>query len=170
MEESILESDNHQVNDESKTEEYIMKIIEKIRKDRNRAGYQNIQNFLYRRGIKLEMEKMKGVVNHLIERNDIIDKGKESFWIVGEASILESQDKTESEEELGISAIKEFFDDKFYSTLMNKIKIEVKVALNELTTSDDARIHKFIVKNQESNLNENEDLITILKKKFNLKI
>ena len=65
---------------------------------------------------------------------------------------------------MGISAIKEFIDDKFYSTLMNKIKIEVKVALNELITSDDDRIHKFIVKNQESNLNENEDLITILKK------
>ena len=58
---------------------------------------------------------------------------------------------------MGISAIKEFIDDKFYSTLMNKIKIEVKVALNELITSDDDRIHKFIFKNQESNLNENED-------------
>ena len=94
MEESILESDNHQGNDESKIEEYIMKIIEKIKKDRNRAGYQNIQNFLNRRGIKLEMEKMKGVINRLIERN--IDKGKEgkeSFWIVGEASIPKSQHK-----------------------------------------------------------------------------
>ena len=47
---------------------------------------------------------------------------------------------------------------------MNKIKIEVKVVLNELITSYDDTIHKFIVKNQESNLNENEDLITILKK------
>ena len=47
---------------------------------------------------------------------------------------------------------------------MNKIKIEVKVALNELITSDDDRIHKFIAKHQESNLNDNEDLITILKK------
>ena len=52
---------------------------------------------------------------------------------------------------------------------MNRIKIEVMVALNELITSDDERIHKYIVKNQESNLNENEDLIAILKK-FNQKI
>ena len=74
MEESILESDNHQGNDESKTEEYIMKIMEKIKKDRNRAGYQNIQNFLNRRGIKLKMENMKGVINRLIEVNVIIDK------------------------------------------------------------------------------------------------
>ena len=86
-------------------------------------------------------------------------KGKESFWIIGEGSIPESRDKSESEEEIGISAIKEFIDDKFYSALMNKIKIEVKVALNELITSDDERIH--IVKNQETNLKElqSKDLI-----------
>ena len=112
----------------------------------------------------MEMEKMKGVIDHLIERKVLINKGKDcnvSFWIVGEAPIPESQDKSESEEETGISVIKEFIDDKFYSTLMNRIIAEVKVSLNELITSDDEGIHKYIVKN------ENEDLITALKRIFN---
>ena len=95
-----------------------------------------------------------------------MNKGKEdneSFWIIGEAPLPESQDTSESEEEIGISVINEFIDDKFYSTLMNRIKMGVKEALNELTTSYDERIHKYIVKNQELNLNEYEDVITTKK-------
>ena len=170
MAESILESDNQQVKDERQIEEEIMKIIEKIKKDRNRASYQNIHNFLNRRGIKMEMENVKKALSNLTERNVLINKGKESkesFWITNETFISESRDKNELEAETGIDAIKEFIDDNFYATLVDRIKTGVKDAIHNLITSDDEGLSNHIVKNQDSMLKEKtglENLITILKK------
>ena len=75
--------EDEQLKDLKHVEESILSIINKIKKDRNRACVQNIHTFIQRRGIKMEVEKLKEVMEDLMLRNVIVDKGregKESLW------------------------------------------------------------------------------------------
>ena len=67
--------------------------LPKIKKDRNRACVQNVHTFLNRRGIIVEMEKLKVVMDDLILRNIVEDKGKgkESFFVVDSPSVDEEK-------------------------------------------------------------------------------
>ena len=70
---------------ELQIEANILSIINKIKKDRNRACVQNIHTFINRRGVNIEVEEMRKIINDLILRDVIIDKGKqgkESFFVV----------------------------------------------------------------------------------------
>ena len=82
------------------------------------------------------MEKLKEVIEHLMLRNIIVDKGregKESFLVVNLLS--ESEEKVDdtqsgSEHETSLNDLHEFIDVSFYATLVSKIKSEVKLALD----------------------------------------
>ena len=59
------------VTDLKHIEESILSIIAKIKKDRKRASIQNIHTFIKRRGIAIEVEKLKEVIENLMLRNII---------------------------------------------------------------------------------------------------
>ena len=66
-------------------------VIRRIKKDRNRAGYQNIFTFLNRNEPKLDMQTLKARVNNMVERGVLLNKGKgdnESFLSVKQIWIL----------------------------------------------------------------------------------
>ena len=124
----------------------------------------------------MEMEKVKTSIDNLISREIIMDKGKEgneSFVLVditsdGEKVLSESEkvvNNTQAgfEHETSFTALHEFIDERFYSTLINRIKSEVQIAVNELINND------LIVK-RSNDKNEpvskgnksSQDLITVL--------
>ena len=67
------------VTDLKNIEESILSIIAKIKKDRNRACIQNIHTFIKRRGIAIEVEKLKEVIENLMLRNIIVGRNL-SLW------------------------------------------------------------------------------------------
>ena len=62
---------NMDLGEEGKMEKRITNIITKIKKDRNRAGYQNICNFFNRSEPKMEMDSLKKLIEDL-ENREII--------------------------------------------------------------------------------------------------
>ena len=174
------EHDAGQLDEEEHDEEYdnikeaILSIIAKIKKDRNRACVQNIHIFVIRRGISIEVDSVKKVLDNLISNNIIVDKGKEgkeSFFIVNVPSDSENIKNVENveivsnvenvEDDTSLNAIGELIDDKFYSILINRIKSEVKLALDE-------RLNCNIIKevNTNKDSNTNDILITTLKEEI----
>ena len=160
--------EDEQLKDLKHVEESILSIINKIKKDRNRACVQNIHTFIQRRGIKMEVEKLKEVMEDLMLRNVIVDKGregKESFLVVNLTS--QGDQKVEniisSEHETSFNALHEFIDDSFDSTLIKKIKSEVKLAMQEFVNHD--AIQKYTNEKNETSLKDKclPDLITTLK-------
>ena len=128
--------------EEPQIEENLLSIIKKIKKDTNRAGVQNIHTFINRRGINIGQEDVRKVIENLISRYVIIDKGKqgkESFFVLDLASEGEeiiSDVTSDSEHVSNLNALQDFIDEKFYITFVNKIKSEVKLALNDSRNLD----------------------------------
>ena len=90
MEESFDGNDNEQLED------CIKKIIIKIKENRNRPCYQNILTFMNRRGKEIEMIKLKEILDGMIDRGEICNKGKEgneSFYLVEEHCVTEIRDE-----------------------------------------------------------------------------
>ena len=108
--------DKRIVKDLKHLEESILSIIAKIKKDRNRACIQNIHAFIKRRGIAIGVEKLKEVIENLMLRNIIVDRGregKESFLVVNLLSENEEKvDDTQSgsEHETSLNDLHEFID------------------------------------------------------------
>ena len=152
--------EDEQLKDLKHVEESIFSIINKIKKDRNRACVQNIHTFIQRRGIKMEVEKLKEVMEDLMLRNVIVDKGregKESFLVMDLTS--QGDEKVEniisSEHETSFNALHEFIDDSFYSTLIKKIKSEVKLAMHEFVNYDAIQNLKYTNEKNETSLKDN---------------
>ena len=91
------------------------------------------------------MEKIKKVIDDLISRNIIVDKvseGKESFSVMvlspEREEITENKNSDAEHESLeedeNCKSLEQFINDKFYETLVNKIKDEVKIANNTETS------------------------------------
>ena len=116
--------------DTEELERCIIKIIEKIKNNRNRPCFQNILTLINRGGINLDMENLKNILNVLIEKKIICDKGKEgheSFCLLDnehESIILE--DEVCNENTMINDPVEEYINIKFYEILINKIKEEVK--------------------------------------------
>ena len=149
-----------------KREQCILKIILKIKKNRNRPCYQNILTLADRGGMDMEMDGVKDILDWMIGKGLIRDNGKEgheSFSVIEEENINnESDDGIEerciddeentstdnnfNEKNIMSDSLKSYIDDKFYETLINIIKYEVKVAV-------DTEIHKnmLLSRNPESN-------------------
>ena len=118
-------------------ENRIVRIVSKIKKNRNRPCYQNIFTMLDRGGKAIEMDELKECINNLVERSILLNKGNdergESFCL---GSFLDTVDteinnidvdnsiSTETE-----SVLENFINESFYNTLINKIKDEVKIAV-----------------------------------------
>ena len=142
MDGTTSKDDEHQTEhhvDENIIEENILSIIAKIKKDRNRACFQNIHDFINRRGISATMEDIKRVLDKLVHGNVIVNKGKdgkESFFVIDIKSdngdMPNNRTLEDEKNELSNSgtAVDEFINNKNYETLLNSIKCEVKLAVN----------------------------------------
>ena len=135
-------------NDDNHLEECVKKVITKIRANRNRACLQNVHNFVNRRGVDVDMPKLTETIDNLCERNIIINKGKEgteSYYLIQDENNSELSNEKNideiSDEGIILNDVKEFIDNKFYSTIIDRIKHEVKnelknvLNLNELNVS-----------------------------------
>ena len=97
------------------------------------------------------MENLQKKVDSLISRKVVVDKGKkdkESFFVVEkppsevdvdldvEVELHENINNETTVREHDLNALQTFINEKFYSTLVNKIKAEVKLALNDVLNCD----------------------------------
>ena len=107
-------------------------------------------------------------MDDLVLRGVITDKGKEgkeSFFIIDSPSEVEGRNNIvnrDSEHENSFNALHDFIDEKFYSVLINKIKTEIKLALNDGLSHDTIKS----IKQTNNNKNENkcfDELIATLK-------
>ena len=168
--EEIDEQLDEQLKDLKHVEESILSVINKIKKDRNRACIQTVHTFMQSRGIQMDVEKLKEVMENLMLRNIIVDKGrdgKESFLVVDLTS--QGEEKVENikscEHETSFNALHEFIDDTFYSTLIRKIKSEVKLAMHEFVNHDAIQNLKYTNEKNEAIKDKClPDLITTLKR------
>ena len=127
-----------QMNETIKLEERIKRIIIKIKEKRSRPCYQNILTFINRGSSEeiLEMEELIVILNSMLEKKVIFNmgkKGKESFNVSTELT-------NESEENLDLldvstESLEKYINEEFYLTLINRIKSEVKMAVNEHISS-----------------------------------
>ena len=85
LENDILNADV--IQDENR----ILRVIKRIQHQRNRVGYQNILEFARREYNNIDMEMFNKLINNLIAKNMVINKGKngnnESFKIVEKTMI-----------------------------------------------------------------------------------
>ena len=131
--------DTDDVNMEEQDQK-IIRIINRIKKNRNRACLQNILSFANREENKMEMEEVKTIVDKLIALNVIINagvNGKESFRIVEEINILPTCTQTELENGgEDITNLETFINTSFYKTIDEKIKDEVQHVITETLKSN----------------------------------
>ena len=79
----------------------------------------------------MEVEEVRKLTESLVERNVIIDKGKqdkESFYVVdliSEDEQINNEEKNDSEHVSSLNALHEFIDEKFHTIISNKIKSEL---------------------------------------------
>ena len=134
----------------SDLEKRILKIVDRITKNRNRPCYQNIQNLLGRGDFVIDSMQLKIFVDGLLERGVLRNAGsaeKESFRLVNsletcESTLVSSQDNHKIDDIFNIteetfcitdenmstksqSSLNEFINTKFYETLIERIKSEV---------------------------------------------
>ena len=137
-------------------ENRLLRIIKRIQLQRNRAGYQNILEFARRENNNLDMGICKKIINNLISKDMVTNKGKngnESFKILEKndgtaksAVVITDESKkvltkdeklsTVTEADSTLNALGDFIDDKFYDVLINLIKKEVEIAINNISKVD----------------------------------
>ena len=142
----------------------------KILKNRNRPCHQNILTFVNRGGFDINMDRLKEVLNILIRKNG--KDGRESFCVIDEQIDEQNNDSDDDIEERSLDvsnedniddnltedininensvisdSLKSYINDKFYETLINKIKSEVKIAV-------DSEFYKNTVLSRNPQLNE----------------
>ena len=129
-------------------ESRILKIVEKITKQRNRPGYRNIHTFLMRGNFSIDDNELRLFIDGLLERGILINVGiaeKESFRVAPVPSakddslptideinknddILITSEKMSTNENMSTddnSALNNFINHKFYEILTERIKCEV---------------------------------------------
>ena len=132
-----------ELSNSDRTEEIIKRVILKIRKSRSRPCYQNILNLVNRGGeFHLEMDELKKIINEMVKKNIIVDKGKngnESLYITSE--IITDADLTDNEDDdiESLSEIESFINEKFNHVLLNKIKSEIVSALSDKSFLDNVK-------------------------------
>ena len=121
-----IDSESKATNDR-RLEENIIRIILKIKKSRSRPCYQNILTLVNRGGNTLSLENVKELLNNMVEQNLICDKGKEgteSFYVLEGETYTSDDENAET-----MDSENPVINEKFYDTIMNKIKVEVKSAI-----------------------------------------
>ena len=118
--------------DACKLEKLVVNIIQKIRNERNRACYQNIFTFINRGGHKVEIDALKELLGDMVEKQIIVNKGKndkESFYVNDNHSIDIQEEETTAVNN-GNDEVNNLIDEAFHDILINKIRSEVKIAVN----------------------------------------
>ena len=150
-----IDSESKATNDR-RLEEIIIRIILKIKKSRSRPCYQNILTLVNRGGNTLSLENVKELLNNMVEKNLICDKGKEgskSFFVLeGETYTSDDENAETMDSENPITT---YINEKFYDTIMNKIKVEIKSAI------------EFEFKNKNISLNSNPEFNNITENNTN---
>ena len=132
-----LDKDEGNSNEQEKR---ILRLIKRIKKDRNRPCFQNILSFANREDDKLTMDDLKIITDKMVAQNLIADigvNGKESFSILEDNIIstesISSGTQTNKENgDEGFKNLENFIDTSFYETIVNLIKGEVKNVLSNL--------------------------------------
>ena len=141
MENEIINLDTHK-----NLEKAIIKVITNIRIGRSRPCYQNIQTHLNRGEYKdLQMDDLKSVLDVMLEKNipRKIGEQNESFYVTEETENLKNDETNES-----TKSLESFINEEFYSVIINRIKLEVNVAVekaleaNSLPAVHDAKIYE----------------------------
>ena len=159
-------ADSQGTNDNQQLEERVIKVISRIRKNRSRPCFQNILSFMNREGTDLTMDDLKIVLNNLISRDAVVNKGTDdhdSFYVL-EKEISSETDALKIHIESN-TEIENIVSDKFYDTLTNKIKLEVKTAVDLLIDSNifsNINSHNNTSCTSELQAVDNEPLITAL--------
>ena len=153
----------------------IMRIVKKIKLNRNRACRQNILSFAQREKKELTMDIYKPIIDDLLARNILIDVNKdkagsdESFKLGDTQGEIEELPEVIIDNELDetCESMQQYIDEKFENILLNNIKNEVRNALHNSIIAEGV---KDIAKSCESKINsstkENDylkELIMILK-------
>ena len=163
-------------------ENRILKIVMKIKKNRNRPCYQNIQTMLERGGKIISTEDLITFIDSLIEKKVLENNGtvdKESISLTNlplENNFDDEQNSFDNiKNNILWDASMDDLDDKFYNTLIKLIKDEVKSVItseinanasnNILNHIKDASINNTNVfsSNELLNNRNNDDLVDSLK-------
>ena len=174
----------------SDLEKRILKIVERIIKNRNRPCYQNIQTLLNRGDFVIDCTKLNIFIDNLVEKGVLRNVGtaeKESFRLVNSSendgpSFISSQGEFKNADIFNItedifnitdekmstnstSSLNEFINTKFYETLIERIKCEVvKCVQSELSDYDILKIQQAANDPAEANqCKDNRILINKLK-------
>lgn len=128
-------------------ENRILKIVAKIKNNRNRPCYQNIQSMLERGGKKISTDDLTVFIDSLIEKKLLVNNGsanRESFRIVDEsiANNVDAEHNNDIEDiqnDILLKDTLDYLDDKFYNTLIKLIKDEVKSAVSSSQVNDTSK-------------------------------
>lgn len=80
-------------------EKKVTRLVKTIKNKRNRACYQSVLNYANREETKMEFNEVKVILDNLTNRKLLTDKGKngrESFFVVEEVIVADSQDDPEN--------------------------------------------------------------------------
>ena len=132
-----LDNDEGNSNEQEKR---ILRLIKRIKKDRNRPCFQNILSFANREDGKLTMDDLKIITDKMVAQNLIADigvNGKESFSILEDKitsteSISSGTQTNKENGDEGFKNLENFIDTSFYETIVNLIKGEIKNVLSDL--------------------------------------
>ena len=115
-----------------KIEHYKWSYKKDKKKDRNRAGYQNIQTFLSRSEPKVETDSLKEILSDMQDRDIISNRGKEttkSFSVNEKTTDIQESCETSNCDD-ATNNVMNFIDESFNQILGNKIKTEIETALD----------------------------------------
>ena len=113
----------------------IVDAIKHIRGKRNRAGFETLLTFINRNEPKCDIDDMKEAICRMESDNLIINKGREgheSFYVCNQKDLdVTLEESAENKDGDGdLNNLTKYIDAKFYETIINTIKSEVKNAVN----------------------------------------
>ena len=112
----------------------VLKVIRKIKSNRNRAGYQNIQSFHNRTEPKLSMPQLKETLQDLVEKGIIVMKLKdevESFHIVEDITEATDSQSKEQHGDDSVEHLMNYLDEAFNTVLIDRIKNDIMCDVDE---------------------------------------
>ena len=127
----IMDNEEANTNEQEKT---ILRIIKRIKRDRNRPCFQNILSFANREENKMEMEELKTIIDKMRAKNIIIEtcvNSKEFFSIVDEKFISAGTQTNSDNTSEEITNLESFINASFYNTFVDQIKGEVQNAISD---------------------------------------
>lgn len=153
-------------------EDRILKIVTKLRSKSVRPCYQNIHCKLNQGGREISMDDTKVFIDNLVEAGLLLNKprkDKESFYLnnggennsVFDESVINSDINISNQ---SINSLENFINEQFYTTIINRIKSEVNIAvkteikhskLNELIVISDDEVNKTKELEEKNKLIEN---------------